>query len=78
MNAVAIVDDGGGGSESDIAEGVDGTESIVDGNDRKDRDYDVIIKAIIFMLTTLWSPGSTCKASAQSSAKDTFFGCLFK
>lgn len=53
-SAAAIVDAGGGGSESDIAEGVDGTDSIVDGNDRKDRDYGVKIKVITFMLTTLW------------------------
>lgn len=46
-SAAAIVDAGGGGSESDIAEGVDG-------NDKKDRDYGVIIKVITFMLTTLW------------------------
>lgn len=53
--AVPILDDGSGSSESDIAEGVDGTDSNVDGNDRKHRDYDVIIiKVITFMLTTLW------------------------
>lgn len=52
-SAGAIVVDGGGGSESDIAQGVDGTHSIVDGNDRKDRDNDVIINVITFMLTTL-------------------------
>lgn len=54
MSAVAIVVDGGGGSESDVAECVDGMDSTVDGNDRKDRDYDVIIKVITFMLTTFW------------------------
>lgn len=52
-SAGAIID-GGGGSESCIAESVDGTNSIIGGNDRKYKDYDVIIKVITFMLTTLW------------------------